>query len=472
MLLRQVFDPKLAQYAYLIGCQQTGEALIIDPERDVDRYIELARQEGLRLVAVAETHIHADFLSGARELAEQLGVRLYLSDEGDADWKYTWAARGDYDVRLLRDGDTFAVGKIELRAVHSPGHTPEHLSFVVTDRGGGADEPIGIATGDFVFVGDLGRPDLLESAAGIAGQMDPSARRLFRSIDGFLALPDFVQVWPAHGAGSSCGKALGAVPSSTVGYERRHNSAIAASRQGEDSFVESILSGQPEPPLYFATMKQLNKSGPPLLGALPKPSRLTVPELEAATQDPSTVILDTRHDRRAFLAGHLRGSLYSSLDWSFPTLAGSYVRPEEEILLVVAEERLEEAVRGLIRIGLDKVRGFVSPAILGEPAVAGLLRRTPVAGFAGLEEARQREGVTVLDVRGAAEHAAGKIPGSLNVAHTRLLTRLDEVPEDGEIFVHCLSGARASAAAALLERSGRNVVVVDDVFSRWVEAAA
>ncbi|MEO1085915.1 MAG: MBL fold metallo-hydrolase, partial [Acidobacteriota bacterium] len=178
MLLRQIFAPKLAQYAYLIGCQRTGEALIIDPERDVDRYIELARREGLRLVAVDETHIHADFLSGARELAEELGARLYLSDEGDADWKYEWAIKGDYDVHLLRDGDTFEIGKIEIRALHTPGHTPEHLSFVVTDRGGGADEPIGVATGDFVFVGDLGRPDLLESAAGVAGQMDPSARAL------------------------------------------------------------------------------------------------------------------------------------------------------------------------------------------------------------------------------------------------------------------------------------------------------
>lgn len=182
MFFRMVYDDKLAEAAYVIGCQRTGEAIVIDPERDVDRYEKVAAEKGLRITAVAETHIHADILSGARELAEK-GARVYLSDEGDADWKYEWldkrAAGGSYDHRLLKDGDTFMVGKIELRAVHTPGHTPEHICFMVTDCGGGADKPIGVATGDFVFVGDVGRPDLLESAAGLAGKADSSARRLY-----------------------------------------------------------------------------------------------------------------------------------------------------------------------------------------------------------------------------------------------------------------------------------------------------
>lgn len=472
MLLRQVFDPKLAQYAYLIGCQRSGEALIIDPQRDVDRYVDLARQEGLRLVAAAETHIHADFLSGARELAEKHGVRLYLSDEGDADWKYEWAAKGDYDVTFLRDGDTFRIGGIELQAIHTPGHTPEHLIFVVTDRGGGAAEPMAIASGDFVFVGDLGRPDLLESAAGEEGQMEPSARTLFHSVGRFLDFPDFLQVWPGHGAGSACGKALGAVPSSTVGYERRHNAAIDAARRGEDAFVDAILEGQPEPPLYFARMKKLNKCGPPLLGELPAAERLSVEELGAVVGKAGTVLLDTRPERRAFMAGHLPGSLFAPLSKSFPATVGSYVRPEEEIVLVVEEERAEEAVRDLVRIGLDNVRGFVPPKVLEDPAVAGRLESTPVTDFAGLDEARLRAGTVVLDVRRAAEHAAGHVPGSLNIAHTRLLDRLDEVPEKAELIVHCQSGARASAAASMLERAGRKVLLVDDEFTRWAEAAA
>ena len=467
MLFRQIFDPKLAQYAYLIGCQRTGEGLIIDPERDVDRYIQLVQDEGLRLTAVAETHIHADFLSGARELAEQIGTKLYLSDEGDADWKYEWAKEGDYDVQFLRDGDCFTVGNIELQAVHTPGHTPEHLSFLVTDRGSGATEPMGLVSGDFVFVGDLGRPDLLESAAGITGQRDPSARKLYQSVERFLDLPDFLQIWPAHGAGSACGKALGAVPTSTVGYEKRTNGAIDVARRGEQAFVDAILDGQPEPPLYFATMKRLNKLGPAVLGGLPQPKALDAQALSQAADD-DAVIVDTRPDRGAFMARHLQGSLYAPFDKSFPTIVGSYVRPEQDIVLVIDEAQVEDAVRDLIRIGFDNLQGYATPDLLRDASLADRMSTIPMLEFNDLELARHRPGVTVLDVRGASEHAAGSIPGSLNIAHTRLLDRLDEVPQGGELLVHCRSGARASAAAALLEREGHKVSLVDDAFGRWI----
>jgi len=467
MLLRQIFDPKLAQYAYLIGCQQTGEALIIDPERDIDRYVVLAQAEGLHITAVAETHIHADFLSGAREFAEQHDVKLYLSDEGGPDWKYEWAAKGHYNTQLLRDGDTFQIGKIDIQAVHTPGHTPEHLSFLVTDRGGGAEEPIGLVSGDFVFVGDLGRPDLLESAAGVAGQMEPSARSLFHSVTRFLDLPEFTQIWPAHGAGSACGKALGAVPSSTVGYELRHNAAIAAARRGEDFFVASILEGQPEPPLYFATMKRLNKVGPPVLGSLPLPLQLTPAQVEETLDRESTVIVDTRRDRGAFMARHLEGSLFAPLNTTFPTIVGSYVRHDEAILLVIEEGRVEEAVRDLVRIGFDSVVGFIPPEMLDEARLAKRLRQTPVTDFTEVQQAQGRPGTTVLDVRRAAEYAEGHVPGAINIAHTRLLDRLGEVPQDGTIFVYCRSGARASAATSLLEREGRKATHVDDDVSRF-----
>ena len=188
MFFRQIFDDKLAQYAYLIGCQQTGEALLIDPERDIDRYVELAAEECLEITAVTETHIHADFLSGAREFAERYGTRVYLSDEGSDDRKYTWPDRGNYDVVLLKDGDTFRVGNVRVEAQHTPGHTPEHMSFLITDEGGGADRPMGIASGDFVFVGALGRPDLLETVAGQAGAREPAARALYHSVQRFLEM--------------------------------------------------------------------------------------------------------------------------------------------------------------------------------------------------------------------------------------------------------------------------------------------
>jgi len=201
MLLRQIFDPWLAQYAYLIGCPKSGEALVIDPERDIEQYEELARANDLRITAVAETHIHADFVSGAREFAEDSGMRLFLSGEGGVDWEYRWPA-GRGNTSFLRDGDRFKVGNIEIEALHTPGHTPEHFSFLITDGGAGVGEPLALVSGDFLFVGDVGRPDLLESAAGMKGVMKESAETLRESLAGRVAgLEGFVQVLPAHGAG-------------------------------------------------------------------------------------------------------------------------------------------------------------------------------------------------------------------------------------------------------------------------------
>ncbi|WP_409029575.1 MBL fold metallo-hydrolase [Gracilimonas sediminicola] len=192
MFFQQIFEEKLAQYAYLIGCQRTGEAIIIDPMRDVDRYKELAMQNNLKLVAAAETHIHADYLSGLRELAEQ-GLTVYASDEGDKDWKYEWLMGSDYDHKLLKDGDEFSIGNIKFTTVYSPGHTPEHVSYLVTD-GAATDEPMGILSGDFVFVGDVGRPDLLESAAGQKGAMKSSAKVLYQSLQRFKEMPEYLQL--------------------------------------------------------------------------------------------------------------------------------------------------------------------------------------------------------------------------------------------------------------------------------------
>jgi hydroxyacylglutathione hydrolase len=210
MILKRFYDEKLAQASYLLGCGATGEALVVDPNRDVQQYIDAAAAEDLRLTHVTETHIHADFVSGTNELAARTGARAYLSDEGGRDWSYAFA--GAIDAVLLRDGHEFRVGNIRVRVMHTPGHTPEHLSFVVTDTAG-ADQPMGVFTGDFVFVGDVGRPDLLEKAAGVTGTMEAGARQLFDSIQRIRTLPDFVQLWPGHGAGSACGKSLGAVPS-------------------------------------------------------------------------------------------------------------------------------------------------------------------------------------------------------------------------------------------------------------------
>lgn len=479
MLFRMIYDDRLAQAAYLIGCQRTGEAILIDPERDIDRYLALAAREKVRITAVAETHIHADFLSGAREVAEKTGARLYLSAEGGPDWQYQWldekSGGGSYTHTLLRNGDTFKVGNIELKVVHTPGHTPEHICFVVTDRGGGASEPMGIATGDFLFVGDVGRPDLLETAAGQAGSKEPSARALFQSVQKFGALDDYLQVWPAHGAGSACGKALGAVPQSTVGYEKRFNASIRAAGAGEGEFVASILAGQPDPPVYFARMKRDNKTGPRVLGSLPRPPRLGV--AEATRLDAHSVeLIDTRAWNE-FRTGHLPGSLWIPMDNMFPTAAGSFVGDDEPIYLCVDSGGsptggavLEEAVRCLVRIGLDDIRGWIDVSDM-----AAILKARPAATINEIDVAAGRKALEanrhfVLDVRNQSEFEEGHIPGACLTPYTRLADQVQEFPLQRTLLVNCKAGGRSGRACAYLQRAGYEVVNLAGGFDAWAAA--
>jgi hydroxyacylglutathione hydrolase len=471
MFLRMVYDDKLAEAAYLIGCQRTGEAIVIDPERDVDRYEKIAAANGLRIVAVAETHIHADFISGGRELAEK-GAKVYVSDEGDADWKYQWLDKkmggGEYNYRLLKDGDTFMVGNIEFKAVHTPGHTPEHLCFMVTDRGGGADKPMGVVTGDFVFVGDLGRPDLLESAAGFAGKADPSAHRLYQTVRKFMAWPDYLQVWPAHGAGSACGKALGAVPQSTVGYEKMFNASVLAAKT-EQGFVDFILDAQPEPPLYFARMKRDNKVGPRVLGGVPTPRELSVDDLKKVVEKKAMVI-DTR-SWAAFKQGHLPGALHLPLNNTFNTDAGSLIEEHDVIHFIIEPSRVDEAVRDLIRVGLDKFCGWYDASKLDQfEAAGGTLVPTAEVTVSDARVLLDTTTPFVLDVRRKTEFAEGHIAGATNIAHTRLLSRLAEVPKDRPILVNCRSGARSARACSLLERHGYEVTNLAGGMLAWESA--
>ncbi|MEO8271569.1 MAG: MBL fold metallo-hydrolase, partial [Aureliella sp.] len=302
MLLKYFYDQKLAHASYMVGCQRANVAVVVDPGRDIDKYLEMADREGLKLTAVAETHIHADYVSGARELADRVGAKLYISNEGPTDWKYLFADQ--YDHQLVKDGDSFMIGNIKFDVLATPGHTPESISFVLTDKGGGADKPMGIFTGDFVFVGSIGRPDLLEKAAGLANTAEAGARELFHSAEKFKRLPDYLQVWPAHGAGSACGKGLGAIPSSTVGYEKLFNPALQFT--DEDKFVKYILSDQPEAPKYFAVMKRVNKEGPALIGDSGLPGPQPIDKLKSVLES-ATVIDLSASDQ--FAKGHVPRTL-------------------------------------------------------------------------------------------------------------------------------------------------------------------
>jgi hydroxyacylglutathione hydrolase len=461
MFLRQINDPGLAQYAYLIGCPRTGEALIIDPERDIDRYRVLAEDNDLRITAVAETHIHADFVSGAQEFAADPSVTLYLSGEGGEDWSYQWPRCRD-KVILLRHREGFRVGNIDVTAIHTPGHTPEHLSYLITDSGGGADAPMVLVTGDFLFVGDVGRPDLLETAAGVPGAREPSARQLQRSlVERLGGLPDFLQVLPAHGSGSSCGKALSAIPSSVLGYERRFNHALRLANSDGAGFIEDILSGQPDPPLYFARMKRVNRDGISITGGPPSPRKLAACDAAVFAAERQGTLLDTRPDRAVFDGGHIAGALHAPFPGAFfLTSAGSYVGENDCVLLLVEREAdVEEISRQLYRIGLDHLAGYV---LAGEAATAGLMtERTARVDFATWNREALGSDEMILDVRNASEFSEGHLPGAVNVPYTRLRSRLDELPRDKRLYVHCGSGKRAALAASFLRLEGFDVLHVD-----------
>ncbi len=468
MLLRRFYDDKLAQASYLIGCSRTGEALIVDPNRDVQQYLDAARREGLRVAHVTETHIHADFVSGSRELAERAEARLYLSAEGGPDWQYAFA-RGS-GATLLHDGERFMVGNVRIDVMHTPGHTPEHIVFLVTDTAG-ADQAMGALTGDFLFVGDVGRPDLLERAAGHSGTMEAGARKLYQSIRRFVTLHDWLQIWPGHGAGSACGKALGAVPQSTLGYEKLFNAALQF--ESESDFVDFILEGQPEPPRYFAQMKRINRDGPPILGDFRTPARHGLELLEQVLGK-GAVVVDTR-PAADFAHGHVPGSINIPLNASFTTWAGWLIPYDREFYLIVDEMRasaLDEAVRDLAMIGLDSVAAFFGSEVLHRwREKHGALGTIATLGVDDLAHARERAGMEVIDVRGQSEWEGGHLPGVRNIPLGYLTDHLDELPRDRPLVLHCQSGSRSAIGASLLRARGfENVFTFEGGFAAWEKA--
>ena len=470
MFFRRFYDDQLAQASYLLGCQATGEALVVDPNRHVEPYLRAADTEGLRVTHVTETHIHADFVSGARELAERTGARLLLSGEGGEAWRYRYAAEAGAEI--LCDGARVGVGRLSVDVVHTPGHTPEHLMFVVTDTAS-ATEPMGALTGDFLFVGDVGRPDLLERAARQAGTAEASARQLFRSLRRLDALPEWLQVWPGHGAGSACGKALGAVPQSTLGYERRFNWALGV--EDEEAFVRAVLAGQPEPPPYFAQMKRINRDGPRVLGGLARPSRVDAAGVARALAA-GAVVVDARPVRE-FVERAVPGTINVPANRAFTTWAGWLVPYDRELYLIVDDRTgsaTDDLLRGLAGIGLDRVGGVAGPELLEAwSAEQGPLQTITAIDHAALAAAVAGRQVGVLDVRTAAEFAAGHLPDAVNIPLGELSFRAADVPRGRPLVVHCQAGGRAAIAASLLQARGvGDVRLYGGGFAEWSAAGS
>lgn len=458
MLLRYFYDEKLAQASYLVGCVATGEALVVDPMRNVTPYLRAAEKEGLRITHVTETHIHADFVSGSRELAAATGATIYLSDMGDANWKYAYA--DEPNVILVREGDSWKVGNIKVDVLHTPGHTPEHISFMITDTAG-ADKPMGVFTGDFLFVGDVGRPDLLEEAAGYKGTKEIGARQQFQTVARFKSLPDYLQIWPGHGAGSACGKALGAIPSTTLGYEKLFNPAFTFER--EEEFVRWLLDGQPEAPKYFAQMKKINKLGPPLTSSLPTPVNFDRATLDAVIEDGGQVF-DLRN-RGQFAFAHVPGTInVPTGNNSYITYLGwlvDYERPVYILLPSIDSER--EMLHDLRSIGIDYVPGYFSPEVLTHRTQA-----LPVVTARELAKRLPQNGIVLVDVRGKSEYAERHIVGARHIPLGYLADQLATLPKQSTIVTLCASGYRSQIAASLLQAAGfENVVALNEGTECW-----
>ena len=456
MYFQHVYDKTLAQASYFIGCQKAGVAAVIDPKRDIDTYLEIAKQNNMQITHVFETHIHADFLSGARELAAVTGAKMHLSDEGGEGWQYEFAHEG------LKHGQQLMVGNLKIEVLHTPGHTPESISFLLTDTPA-SSEPVMLFTGDFVFVGDIGRPDLLEKAAGMVGTQDKGAEQMYQSINLFANLPEFIQVWPGHGAGSACGKALGAVPSTTVGYEKKRNWAFSYGTN-KAGFIDFLLTDQPEPPKYFAKMKELNKVDRPLLTEVPTIKELSKSDLKAATAK-GIKLIDTRN-KQDFEKGFIEGSINIQGNNSFSTWMGWVVTYNEPFILVANPSQMDDLTRKLMRIGLDNIYGFVDAAKINELSDAPLLCSKMIS----IDAVKSNTTAQVIDIRGVSEFNSGHIAGATNVFVGTLLQNLDKVPKEKPVIIHCQGGDRAAIGYSLLVKEGyTNVSNYSPGINEWIK---
>ncbi|MCN9245022.1 rhodanese-like domain-containing protein, partial [Streptomyces sp. RY43-2] len=426
------------QASYLIADETTGQAVVVDPRRDVDEYVADADAHGFTIVGVINTHFHADFLAGHLELAARTGAWI----------GYGQRARTEYPIRRLTDGERIALGDVTLQILETPGHTPESVSVLAYEH---ADDtvPYGVLTGDALFIGDVGRPDLL---ASLGVTSDELARMLYDSVQRkLMSLPDEVRVFPGHGAGSACGKNLSTERQSTIGTQRATNYACAP--MSEDDFVALVSGGQPVAPAYFVHDAVLNRKNHPLYDAATAPRSLDSADF-LARRAAGAVVVDAR-DPQDFAMGHLVGSVNVPIDGRFAEQAGSVLAADHDLLLVAPGGREEETATRLARIGFDRVIGYLRDP---EETFVGAQDQVRPASRLTVDQLRDALAGTaapvVLDVRGAGEREEGAVPGSLHIPLAELSRRTEEVPTDRPVVVHCAGGHRSSIAASLLRHHG------------------
>jgi glyoxylase-like metal-dependent hydrolase (beta-lactamase superfamily II)/rhodanese-related sulfurtransferase len=442
MIFRQYELGCLSLFSYLIGDETTGRAVVVDPQRDVSQYVADAEGLGLTIERVLETHFHADFLSGHLELAAATGAVISFSDE----------AHAEFPIDPMGHGQRLLLGDVTLEVRHTPGHTPESISIVVWEHVDD-EEPWGVLTGDSLFIGDVGRPDLLTSVGWTA---DGLARRLYRSIhDQLLTLPDTTRVYPAHGAGSACGKNLSTASQSTIGEQRRTNYALAP--MSEDAFVEVVTQGQSVAPLYFAFAADSNRRERELLDDSRDTPHFDL-DLTLRHQADGAIVVDSRPTEE-FASGHLRGAINVGLDGRFAEYAGDILRPGQTVIVVTEPGRENEARIRLARIGFDRVIAALpdmGDILIDHPELA---ERAPRVTVSELEAWRSSEpDLQIVDVRNPNECMAGVIEGSVNLPLPNLLDRIDDLDSARPTVVYCAGGYRSAAAASLLRSRGFTTV--------------
>ncbi|MFG0329042.1 MAG: rhodanese-like domain-containing protein [Phycisphaerales bacterium] len=448
----------ISQISYLIGDDSTGEAAVIDPRPDCEIYLRLSEKHGLSITHLFETHIHADFMSGARELAARLGGRPAICASGEGDAEY------GFDLERLADGDHFEFGATRLTVRHTPGHTPEHIAFELAEKER-PDSPWGVLTGDSLFVGSAGRPDLLDD-----DQTEELAEKLFRTLrEYYLGLDDGVMIFPCHGAGSACGADIGDRPMSTIGYERRFNDFLQYDDLNE--FKKFVIDGAPPQPAHYSRLKKVNSRGPEIIGGLPKCPGLPADAFREVIDEDGVTLLDTR-DMHAFGGGHIPGAINIGDRPMLSNWAGDMLDPEHELLLVMDDDRqIEEIVRYLWRVGITRFRGYLAGGMKSWNRKGWPLNRIEQVTVDELNE--HRDEWQTLDVRAPSEWKEGHVPGAVHhyVAEMRDgVDELDGFSRDKTTAVYCGSGYRASIAASMLEQAGySDVRNVPGSWEAWTE---
>lgn len=434
--------PGLSHYSYVVS--SGGQGVVIDPKRDVDTYITYAAANNLKLTHILETHIHADYASGARELAHQTGAEMWLSahDTGE-DFEY------QFPHHEMKDGDELRIAEMRFVALHTPGHTPEHLSFALYDTKRSQEQPLAIFSGDFVFVGSLGRPDLLGEAA-----KQKLAESLFTSVTQKLQpYADGVEVFPAHGAGSMCGAGMSDRPQTTLGYERLCNAFFL--QRDQKAFVQQILGSVPPFPDYYRRMKKVNSQGPQLLEGIPGGRALSVAEVQTQMQA-GAVVLDLRRPE-AFGGAHIPGAINIGAGNSLSTWA-SWMLPYDTPIVLVgdASTDYEQARRSLIRVGLDDVVGHLNGGMTAWLEAGMDQAHLPQAS---VEEVHQKSFPYVLDVRGDGEWNGGHIPNAQHLMAGDVPKHMGQLDKSRELYVICGSGYRSSVVTSYLKKHGFDAVV-------------